>query len=187
MIYQHSTSHSNGYKSDAKTFLELTIHLLELKTFNPIVFCHDNCCFDKEKYHRLMLDFFKLLSFLDECGLIIETTIVELSDVEKYIYSLIMNDIDYVGNIKVYVLNEYDYSFLNISNNTAQEGYTEDDFYLVKIYLYLKTGVAINRKIVERIVGHSLSDAQMRTVRKQLETISCHSVVKRKDNSYEMR
>ena len=82
---------------------------------------------------------------------------------------------------------EIDFTDLNIQNATTPEGCKDEDFALVKIYLLLKTGAALSRRAIEVLLDKRLSDSEMITIRKRIENITGKKVIKRNDNSYEMR
>lgn len=169
-----------------KTFLEFTVHLLELEYFNPIVFSHDSFWFSRSKYAKVMIAFINLLSFLYSCGITIETEIEEPSDIEIEFYRNIMKDSDMTDGIVCYGLVEIDFTNLNLQNAEIPDNCDEMVFNLVKIYLSLKTGAALSRKAIENILHRQIIDVEMRTIRKQIENITGRKIIKRKDNSYEM-
>lgn len=171
----------------ATTLLEFAVHLLDLGYFNPVVFSHDNLWFDRRRYSQVMIGFLNLLSFLDSCGVLVETDLLEPSEVETEVYRRIMRDEDQVIIIRCYELHEMDFTGLNIENAVIPENCEDIDFALVKIYLLLKTGAALNKKAVEAVFNQKLTDTEMLTVRRQLAAITGRDIVKRNDNSYEMR
>ena len=177
----------NGGLIGAKAYLEFAVHLIEIGYFNPIVFCHDNFWFDRNRHAQVMIGFINLLTFLYTCGITIDTELIEPCDCEKELYRGIMCDEDLTGIIKCYVLSEIDFTEFSLRNASVPDGCREDDFILCKLYLQLKAGTALNRKAIERIAGRRYTDSEMITLRKQLQRITGKKIIKREDNSYEMR
>ena len=170
MKSRHSVLHDIENKINAKSFLEFAVHLLESGYFNPIVFCHDRLWFDAKRYPQVMIGFINLLSYLYSCGLTIETTVSEPNDFETMLYRNIMRDKDITDIIRSYELTDVDFLSLDLKNAKVPENCEEDDFTLVKLYLVLRSGAALNRKSIESLIGRNLTD-----------------MFKRNDNSYEMR
>lgn len=186
MKYQGSSL--KGVINGGKTFLEFAVHLIEYGYFNPVVFSHDGFEFDRTKYAHVMIGFINLLSFLDTCGITLDTEVFAPDENEAVLYKSIMpNDDGPSEIIKHYVLLEIDFTDLNIQNATTPEGCKDEDFALVKIYLLLKTGAALSRRAIEVLLDKRLSDSEMITIRKRIENITGKKVIKRNDNSYEMR
>lgn len=116
-----------------------------------------------------------------------ETEVEELTDVETYIYRNIMGEKDSTDMIQCYRLLEIDFTNFNMSNAKVLENCKDDDFSLVKIYLQLRAGTAMNKRAIENLSKRRYTDSEMITLRKQIENISGKTLVKRKDNAYEMR
>ena len=171
----------------AKTFLEFAVHLLELEYFNPIVFCHDKEWFEKKRYAQVVIGFINLLSFLYSCRVVIETEVLDASDIDVELYKNIMRDEDLASTIQCYELKEVDFSDFTLHDARIPENCAESDFYLVKLYLQLRSGSALSKKAIENVTGRQFSDSEMLNLRKQLENMTGRSIIKRKDNSYEMR
>lgn len=184
MTFPHNSIDGNSISS--KTYLEFTVHLLELDYFNPVVFCHDGYGFSRKKYALVIAGFLDLLSFLDSCGITLVTNMEEANDVENEIYSHIM-DVENNTDIVLFELTEADFTNMNISSAVVPENCTEDDFSLVKLYLLLRTGTALNKRSFEVILKRELSDSDIQTIRRQLANVTCRRIEKRRDNSYEMR
>lgn len=187
MKSQQSESRSISNKVGDKTFLEFTVHLLEYEYFNPVVFCHDGFWFNHQRYAEIMVGFFNLLSFLYSCGITIETELMEPDDIQTTLYQQIMRDSDYSAEINSYVLRGLDLTSMDVLNAKVPDTCKREDFAFVEAYLLLKAGSAISRQSVERIFGTKLTDAEMLIIRKRLSSITGKEIVKRKDNSYEMR
>ena len=171
----------------SKMFLEFTVHILEYGYFNPIVFCHDNYCFDRQKYAHVSIGFLNLLLFLDSAGVLLDARHAEISDAEEILYKNILCEERYAKSIICYELESADFSNLNIANAVTPEGCHDEDFSLVKLYLQMRTGASLNKKAIENVLHQELSDSGLLTVRRNLEAITGHEIVKRDDNSYEMR
>lgn len=186
-IFQNDSLSGISNKIGKKTYLEFIVHLLETDYFNPIVFCHDNYRFDRKRYAEVMIGFINLMSFLSSCGIMVETEVEELTDVETYIYRNIMGEKDSTDMIQCYRLLEIDFTNFNMSNAKVLENCKDDDFSLVKIYLQLRAGTAMNKRAIENLSKRRYTDSEMITLRKQIENISGKTLVKRKDNAYEMR
>ena len=119
--------------------------------------------------------------------IMVETEVEELTDVETYIYRNIMGEKDSTDMIQCYRLLEIDFTNFNMSNAKVLENCKDDDFSLVKIYLQLRAGTAMNKRAIENLSKRRYTDSEMITLRKQIENISGKTLVKRKDNAYEMR
>ena len=174
-------------KVSAKLYLEFAVHLIELGFFESIVFCHDNVWFDSKKYAQVTFGFLNLLMYLDSCGIRVETNVDEAPDTVKALYSGIMRDSDRPDMVVCYELCDIDFTNMNTENAVIPDNCTGEDFSLVKLYLILKTGAALNKKAIENIVGRNFTDSGMLALRKRLEIITGHEIKKRDDNSYEMR
>ena len=187
MKSQQSENRSLSNKVGGSGFLEFVVHLFEYEYFNPVVFCHDEFWFNHQRYAEIMLGFFNLLSFLFSCGITIEMEPVEPDDIQTTLYQQIMRDSDYSTGIKSYVLRSLDLTCLNVQNAKVPDTCGAEDFAYVVMYLLLKTGSALSRRSVERIFGNRITDTEMITIRKRLSDITGREILKRKDNSYEMR
>lgn len=174
-------------KVGAKMYLEFAVHLLELDYFNPVVFCHDSFWLEREQYARTVIGFTNLLSFLYSCGLTLETDLLYPTDEETELYRHIVKDEDSLPLIRCYELLEIDYTGFNIEESTVPNDCEAEDFSLVKVYLLLKTGAAINRRSLENVLERRITDSEAMTIRRQLENMTGRKLIKRKDNSYEMR
>ncbi len=186
MKSRHSALSGIENKIGAKSFLEFTIHLLEIGYFNPVVFCHDRLWFDKAHHAQVMIGFINLLSYLYSCGVTIETRVCEPTEIEAELYSNIMRDENLSGSIRCYELLEMDLFGLDLQRARVPENCEEEDFAFVKLYLMLRTGAALNRKALENLFGKKFTDMEMLTLRKQFTQITGKEMIKRKDNSYEM-
>lgn len=187
MTYRHSSISEIRNEVGAKTYLEFTVHLLDNGYFNPVVFCHDNFWFDRKRYAQVLIGFINLLSFLYSCGITLDTEITEPADIEAELYRNIMRDGDISEQIQCYELLETDFTGFSLEAYDIPENCEDEDFYLVRLYLQMRTGAALDKKAIEKIAKKKFTDAQMVTLRKQLEDITGRKVLKRKDNSYEMR
>ena len=185
--FRHNTLSEVKNDIGAKTYLEFAVHLLEQSFFNPIVFCHDRYWYDRKRYAQVMIGFINLLSFLYSCGVTIDTDLLQPSDIEAELYKHIMRDTDFSEEIRCYKLLESDFTNFNMYDVCIPENCFEEDFILVKLYLLLRTGVALNKKSIENVVKRQCSVSEILTLRKQLENITVRKIMKRKDNSYEMR
>ena len=134
-----------------------------------------------------MISFVNLLSFLYSCGITLDTDVVEPCDLETVLYGGIMRDGDLTDFVKCYELNEIDFTCFDLQNARVPQACHADDFDFVKIYLRLRTGAALNKRALGNMLGKSLSDAEMLSFRRQLQDASGKDIVKRDDNSYEMR
>ena len=76
---------------------------------------------------------------------------------------------------------------VDVMKSETPNGCIEEEFGLVKLYLLFKTGAALNKQSVERVLNHKMSDTEMKTIRNSIEKICNRKLTKRKDNSYEMR
>lgn len=171
----------------AKQYLEFAVHILEMGYFNPIVFCHDNFWFDRNRHAQVAIGFINLLSFLYSSGVTIEISIMEPSEIEEELYRGIMKDGDLTGAVRCYELLEMDFTLFSLQDSKIPENCTNEDFTLVKMYLVLRVGSALNKRAIENITKKKYTDSGMLTLRKQIENITGRKIVKRKDNSYEMR
>ena len=187
MTFPHNLFAEYDNKISAKLYLEFAVHLLELGFFESSVFCHDNFWFDVKKYTQVTMGFLNLLLYLDSCGMRIETSICDNSEIVKELFGNIMRDSDKSEIVTCYELHDVDLSNLNMDKAVVPQNCIEDDFSLVRLYLTLKTGAALNKKAIENILHEELTDAKMLTLRKQLQDITGHKINKRNDNSYEMR
>lgn len=185
MKSRHSSVESEN-SIGSRAYLEFTVHLLDMGCFNPIVFSHDNYWFDRKRYARVIAGFLKLLSFLDSCGIWIETEVHTAGNIEDIIYKHTMTEANHIRVVS-YELQEIDFSCFSLEKAQIPSGCAEDDFSLVRLYLALRTGAALNKTAIERMLKRELTDAEMLTLRRQLTTITDRRIVKRKDNSYEMR
>ena len=174
-------------KVSAKLYLEFTVHLIEFGFFESIVFCHDYMWFDPKKYAHVTSGFLNLLMYLDSCGIRVETDVDEAPAMVKELYRGIMRDSDRADMVVCYELRNIDFTNMNTENAVIPGNCTEEDFSLVKLYLILKTGAALNKKAIENIVGRKFTDSGMLALRKRLQVITGHKIEKRDDNSYEMR
>lgn len=170
-----------------KQYLEFAVHILEIGYFNPVVFCHDNFWFDRSRHAQVAIGFINLISFLYSCGVTIETNLMEPSEIEAELYRGIMKDADLSGIVRCYELLEMDFASFSLRDSKIPEKCTKEDFALVKLYLMLRTGSALNKKAIEAITNKKYTDSGMLTLRKQIESITGRKIIKRKDNSYEMR
>ena len=124
--------------------------------------------------------------FIDSCGIGIQTSYYEISPEVKHLYKMVnMNE-----NARMYFFNycidNIDYINFDINKCIYPDGTNEKDYKLVKLYLCLKTGAALNKKAIEHCIGETLTDAKMITLKKVFEDeINC-KLNKRKDNSYEL-
>ena len=184
---QHNSLNEIKNEIGAKTFLEFAVHLLELEYFNPIVFCHDNRWFNKKRYAQIVIGFINLLSFLYSCRVMIETEVLVPSEIDVELYKKIMRDEDMASRIQCYELREVDFSDFTLQDARIPENCDESDFYLVMLYLQFRSGSALSKKTIENVSGRHFTDSEMLILRKQLENITGRSIIKRKDNSYEMR
>ena len=171
----------------AKQYLEFTVHILELGYFNPVVFCHDKGWFDRTRHAQVAIGFVYLLSFFYSCGITIETKMSEPCEIESELYRGIMRDEDLTDVIRTYELMEIDFTSFDLQDSVIPENCTDEDFALVKMYLLLRTGIAMNKRVIEKVTNKKYSDSGMMTLRKQIEGITGRKIIKRKDNSYEMR
>lgn len=187
MTSRHSSLSEVKNEIGAKTYLEFAVHLLEHGYFNPIVFCHDSFWFDKSRYAQVSIGFINLLSFLYSCGVTLDTETSLPNDEEAELYRNIMRDEDLSSGIYCYDLLEMDFTEFNLGQASVPENCDDKNFALVKVYLQMRTGAALNKKAIENITGRKFSDSEMLTLRKQLENITGRNIVKRDDNSYEMR
>ena len=186
MKSRHSALSEIENKIGAKSFLEFTVHLLEIGYFNPVVFFFFCLWFDKVRYAQVMLGFINLLSYLYSCGVTIETRVCEPTEMEACLYSNIMRDEDLSDGIRCYELLEMDLLSLNLQSTGVPGNCKEEDFIFVKLYLMLRTGAALNRKAIESLLGKKMTDMEMLMLRKQFMRITGREMIKRKDNSYEM-
>lgn len=184
---QHNSLNEIKNEIGANTFLEFAVHLLELEYFNPIVFCHDNRWFNKKRYAQIVIGFINLLSFLYSCRVMIETEVLSPSEVDVELYKKIMRDEDMASRIQCYELREVDFSDFTLHDARIPENCDESDFYLVMLYLQFRSGSALSKKTIENVSGRHFTDSEMLILRKRLENITGRSIIKRKDNSYEMR
>ncbi|MBQ3704573.1 MAG: hypothetical protein II885_17750 [Oscillospiraceae bacterium] len=187
MKSQSSIIERNIDAINGKAYLEFAVHLLDQGCFSPMVFSHDNGWFDRKKYAQVVIGFTNLLLFLDSCGITIETEVIVADEMEAELYRQIMRDEDLSGIIKSYELTNVDFTDYNMENAVIPEMCTAADFGLVKAYLQLKAGAALNRSAFEKIFDRRFTDSETMSIRKQLSTISCREIVRRHDNSYEMR
>ena len=171
----------------AKQYLEFAVHILEIGYFNPVVFCHDNFWFDRIRHAQVAIGFINLISFLYSCGVTIETNMMEPSEIEAELYRRIMKDADLTGEVRCYELLEIDFTAFSLQDSKIPENCSDEDFVLVKLYLVLRTGSALNKRAIENITNKKYTDSGMLTLRKQIESITGRKIIKRKDNSYEMR
>ena len=185
MKFRHNSSNSAAL--GRKDYLEFAVHLLELGYFDPVVFSHDHFWFDRNRYAQVMIGFVNLLSFFYSCGVTVDTEVLEPCELETVIYGEIMRDGDMTDIIKCYELSEIDFTCFDLQNARVPQACRADDFDFVKIYLRLRTGAALNKRALENMLGKSLSDAEMLSFRRQLQDASGKDIVKRDDNSYEMR
>lgn len=176
----------DGKTIGAQTYLEFSVHLLELNYFNPIVFCHDKSEFSKKRYAQVIASFLDLLSFLDSCGIILTVNLKEESDVENELFSNIIDSTNSIGIVS-YELQEADFTNMNIFGATVPQHCVDDDFSLVKIYLLMRTGSSLTKRSFEQVMKRKLGDSDVQTLRKQLAAATGRIVEKRVDNSYEMR
>lgn len=100
---------------------------------------------------------------------------------------LIMLGSDFSDRIICFKLVRADFSDLNIADVKEPGDYDFCDFLLVKLYLIWKTGAALNKKAVEKVIQKNLRSSEMVDIRKKFESITGNKIIKRKDNSYEMR
>lgn len=170
-----------------KQYLEIAVHILEIGYFNPIVFCHDNFWFDRIRHAQFAIGFINIITFLYSCGVTIETNMIEPSDIEAELYRGIMNDDDLTGMIRCYEILEMDFTSFSLQDSEVPANCTKEDFALVKLYLVFRAGSALNKKAIENITNKKYTDSGMLTLRKQMENITGRKIIKRKDNSYEMR
>ena len=163
------------------------MHLLEDEYFNPIVFCHDSTQFDRSRYIQIVIGFINLLSFLYSCKVTVDTEIEEPGELELFLYKRIMQNEEDAKGIRYYKLQEIDFTGFDIETARVPDNCEDKDFALVKIYLSMRSGTALNKKAMERLTNRKYTDSEMLTLRKQLMIITGREIIKRKDNSYEMR
>lgn len=187
MTSRHSSLSEITNRITAKEYLEYTVMLYEQESFFPIVYAHDDFWFNNERYAQVIIGFTNLLFFLNSCGILIETRISVPSDSLQTIYASIMKNADHSATVRDYDLLNVDWSSLNIENAVIPENCREEDFSLVKLYLLLRTGAALNKVAVEKVVKKKLTDSSMLTIRRTISKITGNELVKRKDNSYELR
>lgn len=187
MISRHSSLSDITNSIKPKEYLEYTVMLFEQEVFFPIAFAHDDFWFSNKRYAQVIIGFTNLIFFLDSCGITIETEIIEPSELQQEIYANVMNGIDYSQNVKSYELHSLDCSSLNFENAVIPENCCEEDFSLVKLYLVLRTGAALNKAAFERIMNKKLTDSSTLTIRRTISGITGKKLIKRKDNSYELR
>lgn len=184
MTYRRSNPNN---KISAENLLEFSVHFLEDKYFNPIVFCHDKTWFDEQRFSQVIISFVNLLRYFDLCGITVETEIIAPTDMQKELYRHIMLGSDFSDRIICFKLVRADFSDLNIADVKEPGDYGFCDFLLVKLYLIWKTGAALNKKVVEKVIQKNLRSSEMVDIRKKFESITGNKIIKRKDNSYEMR
>lgn len=172
---------------NGKAYLEFAVHLLDQGCFSPMVFSHDNGWFDRKKYAQVVIGFTNLLLFLDSCGITIETEVIDADEIEAELYRQIMRDEDLTGMVKSYELRDADFTDYSMESAVIPEKCTAADFGLVKAYLQLRAGAALNRSAFEKIFDRRFTDSEAMTIRKQLSIISGREIVRRRDNSFEMR
>lgn len=187
MRFPHDPNGDRKNAIGAKQYLEFAVHILEIGYFNPVVFCHDNFWFDRNRHAQVAIGFINLISFLYSCGVTIETTMMEPSEIEAELYRGIMRDGDIPGTIRCYELLEMDFTSFSLLDSEIPKNCTNEDFALVKLYLVLRSGSALNKRAIENITKKKYTDSGMLTLRKQMENITGRKIAKRKDNSYEMR
>lgn len=175
------------FQPNAKLYLEIAVGLLESRYFEPIVFCHDDFGYNENQYREITIALFNVHMFLDACGVCVSLRVDKSLNALEFSNNIIIDgpdDIDYACS---YTVDEIDYSNMDINEAKIPSGICEQDFLLIKLYLLLKSGSAINKKTIEKLFGKKLSDSNIRTIRKQIEDISEYKIIKRKDNSYELR
>ena len=187
MRSRHDAIQEVDYKIGEKTNLEFVVHLLDIGYFNPVVFSHDGFWFDKNRYAKVVIGFMNLLTFLYSCGITIDTEVHVPTDIEAELYKGILREDNHTDIIKCYILTEIDFTSFNLAGAIIPDNCDEEDYSLIKLYLQLRTGAALNKKAIENTLRKKLTDAEMHTIRRQLESITGKEMVKRKDNSYEMR
>jgi len=187
MTSRHSSLSDIKNSITAKEYLEYTVMLFEQDSFFPVVFAHDDFWFSYNRYAQVIIGFTNLLFFLDSCGITVETEIMEPSELQVEIYANVMKDVDHSQIVKSYELRDVDCSALDFENIKIPENCQAEDFSLVKVYLILRTGAALNKAAFERIMNKKLTDSSMLTIRRTITNITGKELVKRKDNSYELR
>lgn len=187
MRFHHNLDSDGKSAIGGKHYLEFAVHILESGYFNPVVFCHDNFWFDRRRHAQVAIGFINLISFLYSCGVTVETKMMEVSEIEEELYRSIMKDGDQTRAIMCHELLEVDFTSFSLRDSKTPENCKDEDFTLLKLYLMLRTGSALNKKAIEAITNKKYTDSGMLTLRKQIENITGRKIIKRKDNSYEMR
>lgn len=158
--------------------LEMTYYVLEEREYHPFIFSHDKT-FDNYDFLNHSQLFLEFIYFLGIIGINVEAEKKTYSDtVNKLLLSITTMEENH--KYWFFEIKSIDYSQFDIFNSKIVE------YPFLRLLIALKTGTALNKASICKIVGKELNSNDITQLKKIIKRKTTYILITNDDNSYSL-